>query len=122
MVQEMVPNDDSGREKSMLLSIIEELKQDLYPGSSYTRFSFVVKLLHIKSFYRISNVGFTAILKFLSVVFPKYPIPSSYEEAKKIIRGLGLGYDSIHVCPNNFVLFRKEYANSDECPFCRASR
>jgi hypothetical protein len=35
---------------------------------------------------------------------------------------LGLGYDSIHVCPNKCVLFRKEYAKHDECMVCGASR
>ena len=54
----------------MFGDILEEMKQELYPGATYTRFSFVVKLLHIKSFYRISNVGFTTILKLLKSAFP----------------------------------------------------
>jgi len=82
----------------------------------------VVKLLHIKSFYRISNVAFNAFLKLLSVQFPKCSIPASYAEAKKVIRALGLGYDSIHVFPNNCVLFRKELAKMDNCLVCGASR
>jgi hypothetical protein len=28
---------------------------------------------------------------------------------------LGLGYVSIHVCPNNCVLFRKQFAKHDKC-------
>jgi hypothetical protein len=35
---------------------------------------------------------------------------------------LGLGYESIHVCPNNCVLFQKDYAEKDECPVCGESR
>jgi hypothetical protein len=50
----------------MFAAVLEEMKKDLYPGPAYSRFSFVVKLLRIKSFYRISNVAFTAILKLLS--------------------------------------------------------
>jgi hypothetical protein len=92
------------------------MKQELYPGATYTRFSFVVKLLHIKSFYRISNVGFTAILKLLKSGFPNCSLPSSFGEAKKLIRALGLGYVSIHVCVNNCVLFRNNYAKHDQCP------
>jgi hypothetical protein len=61
-------------------------------------------------------------LKLLSVQFPKCSIPASYAEAKKVIRALGLGYDSIHVCPNNCVLVRKELAKMDNCPVCGASR
>ena len=47
-------------EKSMFAAVLEEMKE-LHPGSDHSRFSFLVKLLHIKSFYRISNVAFNAI-------------------------------------------------------------
>jgi hypothetical protein len=98
----------------MFATILEEMKQQLYLGSASTRFSFIVKLLHIKSFYKISNVVFNAILKLLSLTFPNCSLPVSYAATKKLLSALGLGYDSIHVCPNNCVLFQKEYAKFDE--------
>jgi hypothetical protein len=61
-------------------------------------------------------------MKLLSSEFPNCSIPATYEEAKRLIRALGLGYNSIHVCPNNCVLFRKELAEKDVCPVCGASR
>ena len=122
MIRELYPTNDQSRGKSMFAALLEEMKHELYPGAPYTRFSFLVKLLHIKSFYRISNVAFTAILKLLSAAFPDCSLPASYHEAKNVINALGLGYDSIHVCPNNCVLFRKEYAKHDECLVCGASR
>jgi hypothetical protein len=98
MVQELYAAEDEGkRKRSMFGIILEEMKQQLHPGGKSTRFSFVVKLLHIKSFYRITNVAFTALLKLLSSEFPNCSIPASCEEAKRLIRALGLGYDSIHV-------------------------
>ena len=30
--------------------------------------------------------------------------------------------DSIHVCPNNWILYRKTYAKRNDCPKCKASR
>jgi len=123
MVQDLYPDQNHGpRTKSKFATILEEMKQVLHPDSPYTRFSFVVKLLHIKSFYRISNVGFSALLDLLRSAFPNCSIPASYAEAKNIICALGLGYESIHVCPNNCVLFRKELAKKDACPICGASR
>ncbi|CAN6180503.1 unnamed protein product [Urochloa humidicola] len=113
--------EGDGRE-SIFAKVLEEMKKDLYPGAAYSRFSFVVKLLHIKSFYRISNVGFSATLKFLSKAFPHCSIPTSYHEAKNLVCAMGLGYVSIHVCPKNCVLFRKEHAKKDECPVCGESR
>jgi hypothetical protein len=122
MIRESYPTNDQSRGKSMFAALLEEMKHELYPGAPYTRFSFLVKLLHIKSFYRISNVAFTAILKLLSAAFLDCSLPASYHEAKNVINASGLGYDSIHVCPNNCVLFRKEYAKHDECLVCGASR
>jgi hypothetical protein len=86
------------------------------------RFSFIVKLLHIKSFYKISNVAFNAILKLLSSTFPNCSLPVSYAATKKLLSALGLGYDYIHVCLNNCVLFQKEYAKFNECSLCGSSR
>ena len=103
---------------------MKEAKCMLYPGcTKFSRFSFVVKLLHMKSLYRISNSAFTAILKLLAEAFPEYnTLPKSYNEAKSILKELGLGYESIHVCENNCVLFRKEFAKFDNCPVCSLSR
>jgi hypothetical protein len=103
---------------------MKEAKRQLYPGcSKISRFSFVVKLLHMKSLYRISNSAFSAIVKLLAEAFPECnTLLKSYNEAKNLLNELGLGYDSIHVCFNNCVLFMKEYANLDDCPICGSSR
>ena len=104
--------------------LIEEAKRELYPGCiNFSRFTFVIKMLHVKSYYRITNSEFSTILKILLEAFPQFnTIPKSYDEAKKMLRELGLGYESIHVCPNNCVLFRKENKKKDSCPVCGASR
>ena len=109
---------------SFLTNLMAEAKRELYPGcTKFSKFSFVVKLLHMKSFYRISNTAFSAILKLLGKAFPAVnTVPKSYDDAKKLLRRLGLGYESIHVCLNNCVLFRKQYAELDHCPFYETSR
>ena len=102
--------------------MLEEVKRVAHEGGKFSRFTFTVKLLHIKSFYRISNAAFNAILRLLSLQFPDSCVPRSHDEALSIIRRLGLGYVSIHVCPNNCVLFRKDLAKHDNYPKCNASR
>ena len=79
-------------------------------------------MLRIKSRYQISNTRFNTLLKLLSSAFPQSKLPESYDEAKKYPRELGIGYDKIHVCKNNCVLFRKRYAKMDVCPKCKESR
>ena len=83
----------------------------------------MVRLLHIKSLYRISNSAFSAHMKLLAEASPECnTFPKSYDEAKSILKELGLGYESIHVCYNNCVLFKKKYANYDNCSVCGLSR
>jgi hypothetical protein len=121
----VVPEDgNEGAAASHFKQLIEDAKRELYPGCmNFSRFTFVIKMLHVKSYYRITNSAFSAILKILSEAFPQFnTIPKSYDETKKMLRELGLGYESIHVCPNNCVLFRKAYAEKDSCPVCEASR
>jgi hypothetical protein len=110
--------------ESFFKIVMREAKRQLYPGcSKFSRFSFVVNLLHMKSLYRISNSAFSAILKLLAEAFPEgNALPKSYNEAKNLLKELGLGYESIHACGNNCVLFRKRYAHLDKCPVCGLSR
>jgi hypothetical protein len=109
-------------QKSMFAEVLEEAKLAAHEGGKFSRFTFTVKLLHVKSYYRISNAAFNAILHLLNLQFPNSSVPKHYDEALSIIRKLGLGYVSIHVCPNNCVLFRKQFAKHDKCPKCDASR
>ncbi|KAK1648656.1 hypothetical protein QYE76_066461 [Lolium multiflorum] len=119
----LVESEPQGAGKDTIFAeLIEEAKRAASDGGTMSRFSLTVKLLQAKSYYRISNVAFNAILLILALQYPTSSIPKSYEEALSIIGRLGLGYDSIHVCPNNCVLFRKDYAKENNCPKCKASR
>jgi hypothetical protein len=64
-----------------------------------------VRLLYIKSRYRVGSTTFSALMKLLSQGFSQREFPSFYDEAK-YPGELGLAYESIHVCKNNYVLFR----------------
>ncbi|XP_071677306.1 uncharacterized protein [Lolium perenne] len=112
-----VPGKDT-----IFAELIEEAKRAASDGGTMSRFSLTVKLLQAKSYYQISNVAFNAILLILALQYPASSIRKSYEEALSIVGRLGLGYESIHVCPNNCVLFRKDYAKENNCPKCKASR
>jgi len=109
-------------EQPMFVKVLEDAKHALCPGSVHSRFSFLVRLLHIKSFYRISNTAISVILKLLARSFPNSCLPDSYDKAKTYLKELGLGYELIHVCDNNCVLFRKNLAKADICPKCKESR
>jgi hypothetical protein len=115
---------ESHHKESFFEVVMNKAKRQLYPGcSKFSRFSFVVKLPHMKSLYRISNSAFSTIVKLLAEAFLECnTLPKSYNEAKNLMKELGLGYDLIHVCFNNCVMFRKQYAKLDDCPICGLSR
>jgi len=46
----------------------------------------------------------------------------SYYEAKKILRPIGMEYQKIHNCPNDCILYRKEFQGLHKCPRCGVSR
>ncbi|KAA0063910.1 uncharacterized protein E5676_scaffold1827G00430 [Cucumis melo var. makuwa] len=60
------------------------------------------------------------LLKLLRAVFPmcSTTIPSSFYEAKRKLRDLVLGYETIHACKYDCVLYWKEFANLQHCPTC----
>jgi hypothetical protein len=49
-------------------------------------------------------------------------LPTSMYEAKKVVYPLGLEVQKIHACPNDYILYRGDYENLNECPICAALR
>jgi hypothetical protein len=43
-------------------------------------------------------------------------------QSKKMMSALGLKYEKIDVCPDNYMLFWKEHANKKKCLECGQSR
>jgi hypothetical protein len=109
-------------EQPRLATVLENAKKSLSPGSMHSKFSFLMRLLYVKSRYRISNVGFSIMMELISQGYLESKLPKSYDECKKYLRDLGLGVENIHVCKNNCVLFRKRYADLNVYPICKQSR
>ncbi|XP_035538474.1 uncharacterized protein LOC118343797 [Juglans regia] len=103
--------------------LLEDARRPLFDGcTKFSKLSFVVKLLHIKSIGGWSIKSFDMLLDLLRSAFPDALLPQSYEESRSLERGLGFKYHKIHACPNDCMLFWKENAALNECPVCKASR
>ncbi|CAN6704834.1 unnamed protein product [Malus baccata var. baccata] len=86
--------------------LLKNAKQELYPGcENFSVLSAIVELMHGKIKFHLSNKCFDY---FLGI--------------KKVLKGLGLGYEKIHACVNNCILFYKENKQLDKCPICNESR
>jgi hypothetical protein len=72
-------SEPQGAEKDTIFAeLMEEAKRAASDGGTMSRFSLTVKLLQAKSYYRISNVAFNAILLILALQYPASSIPKSY--------------------------------------------
>ena len=49
-------------------------------------------------------------------------LPDSCEEAKKLLKMLGVEYISYHACPNDRILYRGEYVDKEICLKCGHDR
>lgn len=106
------------------LSFKSDAEKPLYTGcTKFTRLSGIMKLFNLKAANGWSDKGFTALLEVLTEMLPEGNLlPSSTYEAKKIMCPLGLNVDKIHACPNDCLLYRKEYKDLEKCPRCGVSR
>ncbi|KAK6782174.1 hypothetical protein RDI58_019970 [Solanum bulbocastanum] len=103
--------------------LVYEGKKELYPGcENFSKLSFIIRLYLLKSLHGLSDVAFTNLLDLLKEAFPFAQLPKSFNKAKKIIKDLGLGYDKIHACPNDCMLFWNENAEKYNCSVCGSSR
>ncbi|XP_038695451.1 uncharacterized protein LOC119992730 [Tripterygium wilfordii] len=104
--------------------LLEQAQKPLYPGcTKFTKLGTLVKLFNIKGKFGWFDNSFTELLSFLIELLPKNSeIPESMYEAKKTMSALGLEYVKIHACPNDCILYRKEYERLSECPTCGLSR
>ncbi|XP_040994596.1 uncharacterized protein LOC121241037 [Juglans microcarpa x Juglans regia] len=103
--------------------LVADAQRPLYPGcAKFSKLSFIIKLLHIKSIGGWIVKSFDMIIKLLQDAFPDALFLDSYNDTRRIERGLGFSYEKIQVCPNDSVLFWKENASYNECLKCKASR
>ncbi|XP_042954724.1 uncharacterized protein LOC122291124 [Carya illinoinensis] len=103
--------------------LLADSRRPLYEGcTKYSKLSFTVKLLHIKTLGGWSVKSFDMLLHLLKSAFPNALLPNSYQESRNLEKGLGFTYNKIHVCPNDCILYWRENADKDECPKCKLSR
>ncbi|XP_021846923.2 uncharacterized protein [Spinacia oleracea] len=108
----------------MLGNLSSDAKKPLYSGcSKFSRLSGVLKLLSIKASNGVTDKCFTEFMEAFHEILPEGNLlPSRTYDAKKMLTSIGLSYERIHACPNDCILYRKEYASLESCPECSVSR
>ncbi|WVZ00540.1 hypothetical protein V8G54_026609 [Vigna mungo] len=101
-----------------------DAKTPLYVGSTkFTRLSAVLRLMNLKASNGWTDKSFTELLTLLNEMLPDgNTLPTRNYDAKKILCPMGMEYKRIHVCPNDCILYRKEFEFLTKCPKCGLSR
>ena len=97
----------------------------LFANSRLSVLSTVILPLNSMRVHNASSVLINEIFSLLStMILPKVnSFPVSEYEASKMLKKLGLTYETIHVYPNQCILFRgPQYGALETCPKCRAAR
>ncbi|XP_022002359.1 uncharacterized protein LOC110899776 [Helianthus annuus] len=113
--------DDIDQEK--LKQLIDDSEKPLYTGSEISKVDVVLKLFNLKSKHGWSDKSFTDLLVLLHDILPKgNELPISLYRAKKLTCPMGLEVQRIHACPNDCMLYVKDFKQDHKCFYCGVSR
>ncbi|WVZ89641.1 hypothetical protein U9M48_036020 [Paspalum notatum var. saurae] len=105
--------------------IMKETRRSLlYPDykEGHKKLRITLELLQWKVSNGVSDKGFNELLMLIKNLLPKgNKLPATTYEAKDFVCPLGLEVQKIHACPNDCILYRRDYKDLESCPVCKAS-
>ncbi|CAM8992321.1 unnamed protein product [Rhodiola kirilowii] len=118
--RDQLPHGDASR----FYKVLEDAAMPLHPtNTKFTRLSFITKLLHFKNMYGCSERGFDELLELIGSILPEdHTLPKSYYEVRKMVKELNLGYQKIHACENDCMLFYGDNRDNLQCDICGTNR
>lgn len=95
-----------------------------FEGSSISMLSATILILNLLKTHGSSALLISEMFTLLHRIILPQPntLPDSGYEAHSHLQRLGLEYDTIHVCPNNCILFRGPHKDKLLCPNCHSMR
>ena len=96
----------------------------LYSGATVTLLQTLAKYFEwFTTHPGTSKSALSEILKLQNEILPiGNLLPNSYQAAHRIMESFLVKPVTIHACPNDCILYRKQYANDKVCPQCAAPR
>lgn len=111
-------------EVQRLYNLMNEANVELYPGSTkMKKLEYLVRLYQIKCSGGVSDKTVSSFLKLTKSILPDgETLPDNFYQAKRLVRGIGLKYEKIDVCPNDCMIYWKTTASLHKCGKCGTSR
>lgn len=103
----------------------DHAKFPMFDGSQTCMLKALVLIIQFQVDFNLSNAVITSLMMIIFTFFlPNHlnPIfPKSYVELKKFMCVVGLGYQHIHCCPNDCIIYSGNYKDSQSYPVCKAN-
>ncbi|CAM8987337.1 unnamed protein product [Rhodiola kirilowii] len=121
-------NAENGDSDSILAyerytNLVGEAQTPLYKGCDHTVLETILRAMQMKVESQLSDKGFDKMLHNTKKILPPdNNYPGSYKDVKKVLRNMGLGYETIHACEHGCVLYYKEFKDQLSCPVCGEAR
>ncbi|XP_066160061.1 uncharacterized protein [Oryza sativa Japonica Group] len=123
MLQDMLRDVDdpamNERDSMKFSRLVSDSETPLYAGCKpkHTKLSVTLDLMKLKASSRWSHKSFTELFGILKDMLPQEnTLPETTYEAKQVLCLLGLEVWRIYACPNDCILFHKQYVDLDACP------
>ncbi|KAK1405700.1 hypothetical protein POM88_005305 [Heracleum sosnowskyi] len=122
--EEYSQHEDPNEQAAKFLDNVNSVAEPIYPGNTkYPQLKFVTRLLHWKNHNKCSDKAFDELLLLLGDVFPEgHKLPFNYYDVKKMVKKLNMGYEKIHACENDCMLFYGDDKDLENCKYCELSR
>jgi hypothetical protein len=115
--------DQATPEVEEFFSLLKASEEPLHEHTKVTLLAFVTRLMAIKSKFFFSNNCYNELIKLFGDVLPEpHKLPIDMYYSKKLLKGLGMRYQKIDVCPDNCMLFWKEHKKENKCLKCGKMR
>jgi hypothetical protein len=98
-------------------------EEPLHEHTTVSVLTFVTRITSIKSKSALSNKYYKELLSLFSDVLPSnYKMTKDMYQSKKLLPALGIEYEKIDVCKDNYMIFYKEQKNEAKCLKCGKPR
>jgi hypothetical protein len=105
-IQVKVTEDPPTAEVEVFFKFLKASEESLHEHTEVTLLTFIIRLMAIKFKYFFSNNCYNDLVKLISDILLKpHKVTKDMYQSKKMMSPLGLKYEKIDVCPDNYMLF-----------------
>ena len=110
-------SDDLDLDSDNFFCMLKDVDEPLWPGcETHTILSAVSELLNLKAEFNMTISCYDKMVAIIKKMLPKEEkLVGSYYTSKKMIKGLGMGYEKIDACRNDCMLFYKDDQLKSSC-------